>query len=169
VPVQRVLVGDHDNWTITTTKTWWFLFNSEQENLFRGFMGKHDSATPEWDIYLDNGGLGWAVIRNTIPDVYLFATTPSRIDNGNWHSLAVTADVAAPSLSIYFDGVLAASDTTTTGTQRGNTGLSFCFGARNEGGTGHIAYKGQIAEPAIFAEALTSAQIQALHRAAGLS
>lgn len=93
-------------------------------------------------------------------------TTPSSYNDGAWHLAAATLSSAG--IKVYVDGVLKASDATTTTAETYSGSTWWSVGAGNPSGSAAY-FNGSLAGVAILPAALSSSQIAALHSAGSFS
>lgn len=91
---------------------------------------------------------------------YMQAPTTKTVADGQWHHV-VSVYTAATRLETYIDGQLAASSTTTSGSDNTNSAAAFEIGRRADG---NFYFNGSIDEPFVTATALTGAQIKHMYQ-----
>ncbi|PWU10724.1 MAG: hypothetical protein C5B50_24830 [Verrucomicrobia bacterium] len=115
-------------------------------------------GTNSWRLYIDNGG---HAVFQTGQGGAAASTAP--VDDAQWHMLAGVYTSSTFIEQIFVDGVLAGP--ISSATVPGNPTIHTQIGAAPDGS--QARFFGDIAQVAVFNQALTAAQIQTLRTAAG--
>jgi hypothetical protein len=134
------------------TLTAWIQGSPADVTRFQSMAGKGDTS---YRFGMDAGGAHFAD-GNGNPDV-----VGGSVNDGAWHFLAGTWDGSAE--KIYIDGVLSATASASSAIP-GNTS-DFIIGGAPDYLPGRI-FNGNVSQMAVFGQALTAAQIQALYNSA---
>ncbi len=149
-------VGPFNITNAITALTW---FQMAAVNGFDGLFGHGD---PSWRLTVNGSGNPGANDGTSAGD----ATTQTSINDGNWHLVAYTYNGFVGQDNdgaLYVDGVLVANNTLNAAPAGDNLDV-WIGGAPDYGtGTGRRLVAGNIAHAAVFARALTAAQVQAIY------
>jgi hypothetical protein len=125
-----------------------------------GFDGLFGHGDPSWRMSVNGSG---QIGGNDGTSASSDATATASINDGNWHLVAYAytgAPGQANNGSLYVDGVLVANNTVST-TPVGDN-LDVWIGGAPDYGTARLIYA-NIAHAAVFAQALTAAQVRGLY------
>lgn len=132
-----------------------------------GFMLQYNSGIGSYDrhLYIGTDGKVYFGIAQPVSTV---VTSTNTYNDGNWHH-AVGVLASNNNMLLYVDGVLVASNSNTSGPSgysgKWNIGNGSTGGWTNAGSNGH--FPGTLAKPAVYAVALTPAQISNHFQAGG--
>ncbi len=130
-----VNIPDNNNYSIITTgaltvETW---INIDSESGGQEIITKSGSANYEWDLSRQNGGTIKAGTTGLNGTSYITNNTSTTVPLGQWAHIAFTIDtnIATPILTIYINGVIAATDIVQDGGTLENGTMPVRFGMNN--------------------------------------
>ena len=160
------VVLDKESWTNPQTYSaeLWFKTTSTKGGKLIGFGNAVTGLSGAYDrqvVMLSTGRLQFG----TNGAVRSLAETPAAYNNGQWHHVVATQ--GAEGMNLYVDGAKVASNPATDA--QNYTGWWRVGGDRTFGGTTSNYIAGDLDEVAVYATALTAAQVRSHYEAAGFA
>lgn len=126
------------------------------------FAKRAAGTTGEWHIVYVNNGTAYGETLNTGGTDYLLAQ--GTCSAAAWHHIVYTLDGSSNIGSLYVDGALVATDTSTNGTRQGDTTASVTIGKQIHA-TSPNWFDGKICNVAYYSTVLSAARIYAHYQA----
>lgn len=120
----------------------------------------NSDGTSFWGFRMQPGGRVNFEAQNTVGEDYMDLGSTAVVNDGAWHTVAVTRQ--ATTASLYVDGQLQATTTTATTADISKSTPMRAGASTCDGIDGTTALVGQLDELTIFGDALTQSQIQTL-------
>jgi len=139
-------ISDHDDLSANPELSVSAWVNQENAGAERCVIGKAHPVDGqyEWALHLNSGYVRfstWTLAGNT----HLYATSSGvELTAGRFHLCTACVNVDTPSLSVYVDGRLVATDTSTQSTPYANGTGNVRIGERGDGGQDYIGYIGPV-------------------------
>jgi len=153
-------MGDNDAFSVTTTNELtvgaWIKPSVVDQTQY--FVSKYSSGNYEWNMQVSSGGAFGGGLNSTAGGGYLYAFSSDSniyLSAKRWYYAAFTVNSTTNTLNVYLDGMLVASDTTTSGSVANGTAevrLGIDGGSSND-------YNGLVDEVRIYNYVRTPAQI----------
>jgi glutamine cyclotransferase len=130
-------------------------------NVSNTIISKMAAASYSYDLFTGNTGLVRFRIAQAGGSDYIGVTSNRVVNDDKWHHIVGVWNGGA-SISIYIDGVLDNTSTSTTGSPNLNSTGNFSIGTQGAGGAGTF-YAGSIDEPFVTATTLSAGQIKHMY------
>ncbi|MCA9062978.1 MAG: right-handed parallel beta-helix repeat-containing protein, partial [Planctomycetaceae bacterium] len=166
----HVAVANEDHFDFADTQfsvDLWFQTSVTGTNQY--LISKGTGSDWQWGIQIDSGNVLRANMWNATGFAVVDAVSSTTVADGLWHHVTAIFDTrtASEAVTLYVDGVLDSNignDNRATLDYNSNGAAAVRLGGR---GDGAFSFNGLIDDAAIYARALTAAEIDAIYRSSG--